>query len=78
MDAAPLFAMFAIGLLVAPLRRSGGIAAAWVMLAALGLLLSWLSARSWEAYIRAGHQLADYGPLDERWAIAEGFWRREP
>jgi hypothetical protein len=73
MEVAPVLAMFASGLLVAPLRRGGGIGAVWALLAAAGLLLSWLSARSWAALLRAGHQLADYGPADERWAIAAGL-----
>src|SRR3954466_2520076 len=72
-EASPFLAMFACVLLVAPLRRLGGIGAVWALLAAAAPLLSWLSARSWAAFFRDGHQIADYGPADERWAIVAGL-----
>lgn len=65
--------MFGSGLVIAPVRRVGGIGSVWLLLAAAGVLLSWLSARAWDAALLAGFRIVDYGPGDERWAITAGL-----
>lgn len=65
--------MLGSGLLIAPLRRRGGLGAVWALLGAAWILLSWLSARAWDAALHAGFRIVDYGPRDERWAITAGL-----
>ena len=70
--ALPFLAMIVNGAIVAALRRRAGLRAVWAFLSAAGVVLAWLSARSWAAALEAGFRIVDYGPADERWAIAAG------
>ena len=73
MDAAIPLIILGSGLLIAPFRRRAGIRTVWALLAGAWLLDSWLSARAWDAALRAGQHIIDYGPRDERWAITAGL-----